>query len=159
MSPDRIFSICNSTALLGWLILIFAGRKRWAAPLVSGFVLPLLLAVVYTGLVIGNWGGTPGGFGSLGAVALLFSNRWMLLAGWIHYLAFDLFIGSWEVRDARKNGVPHVLVIPSLALTFMFGPAGLLLYFITGALCAPGCIGIGSEVLQKLQKLRRLPDE
>jgi hypothetical protein len=104
--------------------------------------------------VIGNWGGTPGGFGSLAAVALLFANRWMLLAGWIHYLAFDLFIGSWEVRDAQKNGVPHVLVIPSLALTFMFGPAGLLLYFLTRALCPRGRVGIGSEVLQKFQKLR-----
>jgi len=131
MSPEQIFAVCNSIALLGWLILVFAGRKRWAAPLVTGLVLPLFLGVVYTALVFRHWGESPGGLGSLSAVSSLFSNRWLLLAGWVHYLAFDLFIGSWEVRDAQENGVPHLLVIPSLVLTFMFGPAGLVLYFLT----------------------------
>jgi hypothetical protein len=133
MSPDGIFSICNSIALLGWLILVFAGRKRWAAPLTTGVVLPLLFAVIYSALVIGNWATAPGGFGSLSAVASLFASRWMLLAGWIHYLAFDLFVGSWEVQDGQRNGLPHLLVIPSLVLTFLFGPAGLLVYFLTRA--------------------------
>jgi ABA4-like protein len=131
MNPDQVFSICNSTALLGWLILVFAGRKRWAAPLVTGFVLPLLFGAIYSAVVIRYWGETPGGFGSLSAVASLFSNRWMLLAGWVHYLAFDLFVGSWEVRDAQERGVRHVFVIPALVLTFLFGPAGLVLYFLT----------------------------
>jgi hypothetical protein len=40
----------------------------------------------------------------LSAVAMLFSNPWLLLAGWTHYLAFDLFIGSWKLRDARDCG-------------------------------------------------------
>jgi hypothetical protein len=78
-----------------------------------------------------HYGETPGGFGSLDGVASLFTNRWMLLAGWIHYLAFDLFIGSWEVRDAKEKGINHLWVVPSLGLTFMFGPAGLVLYFLT----------------------------
>jgi hypothetical protein len=58
----------------------------------------------------------------------LFENRWALLAGWTHYLAFDLFVGTWEVRDARASGIPHLLVLPCLGLTFLFGPAGWLLY-------------------------------
>ena len=53
---------------------------------------------------------------------------WLLLAGWIHYLAFDLFVGSWEVRDAQERGIPHLAVVPCLLLTFMFGPAGWFLY-------------------------------
>ena len=65
---------------------------------------------------------------TIGAVATLFSNPWALLAGWIHYLAFDLLIGTWETRDAREHGVPHVLLVPCLLLTFLFGPAGWLLY-------------------------------
>ena len=48
--------------------------------------------------------------------------------GWAHYLAFDLFIGGWEVRDAQRHGIPHLLVVPALVLTFLFGPAGWLLY-------------------------------
>jgi len=53
-----------------------------------------------------------------------------LLAGWVHYLAFDLFVGSWEARDALSHRIPHLAVIPCLLLTFLFGPAGLLLYLL-----------------------------
>lgn len=130
MTPERLFSLCNSLALIGWLILVFAGRMRWAARLVSGVVIPLLIAILYTYLIAAHWGETPGGFGTLDGVAALFSNRWLLLAGWIHYLAFDLFIGSWETRDAQMLGISHFIVIPCLALTFLFGPAGLLLYLV-----------------------------
>ena len=129
MSADQIFSICNSAALIGWLILAIAGRKRWAAYLTTGVILPLLLAIAYLVLLLGHWGETKGGFGTLTGVAALFSNHWVLLAGWIHYLCFDLFIGSWEVRDAQARGISHWLVIPCLFFTFMFGPVGLLLYF------------------------------
>jgi hypothetical protein len=129
MNAEQIFSICNPIALLGWLILVFAGRTRWAAPLICGAILPLLLALAYLGLLLGHWGEKQGGFGSLADVAALFSNHWLLLAGWIHYLAFDLFIGSWEVRDAKAQGISHFIVIPCLFFTFMFGPVGLLLYF------------------------------
>ncbi len=131
MSAEQVFSISNSAALIGWLILVVLGPKRWAAPLVCGAILPLVLAVLYTGLILTHWGETKGGFGSLAGVAALFSNPWLLLAGWVHYLAFDLFVGSWEVRDASERGIPHLLVIPSLILTFLFGPIGLLLYFLT----------------------------
>jgi hypothetical protein len=130
MTPERIFAIANSTALLGWLILVFAGRIRWAAALVTGAVLPLIFALLYAGLIAAHWGETQGSFSTLAGVATLFENRWLLLAGWIHYLAFDLFIGSWQVRDAAHFQIPHLAVIPCLILTFLFGPAGLLLYFL-----------------------------
>jgi ABA4-like protein len=87
-----------------------------------------VLAAVYVAIILTTWAGSSGGFTSLSAVATLFSNPWLLLAGWTHYLAFDLLVGSWEVRDARDRGVPHLLVLPCLALTFLFGPAGWLLY-------------------------------
>jgi len=128
MTPERLFSLANSTALLGWMILVFAGRRRWAAALVTGAILPALFAVLYSGLIVAHWGETQGGFSTLTGVAALFSNPWLLLAGWIHYLAFDLFIGSWQVRDAAANNIPHLAVIPCLILTFLLGPAGLFLY-------------------------------
>jgi hypothetical protein len=130
MSADEIFKLCNSLALAGWLILVFAGRARWAARLLCGVAIPLLLACAYLGLLLGHWSETSGNFNTLSGVAALFSNRWLLLAGWIHYLAFDLFIGSWQVRDSQSNGISHLLVIPCLVLTFLFGPTGLLLYFV-----------------------------
>src|ERR1700683_3238943 len=123
MTAEQVFSIANTTALLGWLLLIVLGPRRGVASLVTGAVVPLLFAVLYAGLFIAHWGQTPGGgFGSLAQVSTLFSNPWILLAGWVHYLAFDLFIGSWEVRDAQAHGISHWFVIPCLFLTFMLGP-------------------------------------
>ncbi len=129
MTPEQIFPIANYVAMAGWLILILGSRTRWAATLVSGALLPLLLAALYAGLVAAHWGETEGGFASLASVAALFSNSWLLLAGWVHYLAFDLFVGSWEARDAQTHGVPVWALVPCLLLTFLFGPAGLLAYF------------------------------
>jgi hypothetical protein len=53
-----------------------------------------------------------------------------MVAGWTHYLAFDLLVGNWEMRDATARGIPYALVLPCLVLTFLFGPAGWLLYVI-----------------------------
>jgi hypothetical protein len=128
MTPERVFSLCNTAALAGWIVLALAPRRRWASAFVSGLLLPGLLALVYALLIALNLGAAHGGFDSLAAVAALFANPWLLLAGWIHYLAFDLFIGSWEARDAPRSGVPHWLLLPCLALTFLLGPLGLLAY-------------------------------
>ena len=91
-------------------------------------MIPVLLGLLYLYIILVHWRGSEGGFGSLGQVSDLFQSPWLLLAGWVHYLAFDLFIGAWEVRDAQREGIHHLLVIPCLFLTFMFGPIGLLLY-------------------------------
>jgi hypothetical protein len=129
MSHEVLFSICNTAVLPGWLLLAVLPRWKWTARLITAVIIPGLLGLVYLYLVLTQFGKTEGGFGSLAQVQQLFANPAMLVAGWIHYLAFDLFIGSWEVRDAQRLGLSHWLVIPCLALTFLFGPIGLLLYF------------------------------
>ncbi len=128
MAPELAFSITNLVALLSWLLLLALPRRRWVVNTVAGGIVPVVLAVVYVALLATNWSGSSGGFSTLANVALLFENPWILLAGWVHYLCFDLLIGCWEMRDAHDHGVPHALVIPCLLLTFMFGPAGWLLY-------------------------------
>ena len=111
----------------GWLLLVFF-PKNSVARVISGLVLPIALSIVYLILIASNIRGAEGGFGSLADVGTLFGKRELLLAGWIHYLAFDLFIGAWEVRDAGRNQIPHLVVIPCLVMTFMLGPIGLLFY-------------------------------
>src|SRR5256885_4531539 len=127
MTPDRIFSIANAVALVAWILLVARPRQRWVG-VATAFVVPVLVGSAYIAIIVTQFGGSAGGVSTLPAVATLFSNPWLLLAGWIHYLAFDLFVGSWEVRDARERGIPHLAVVPCLALTLMFGPAGWLLY-------------------------------
>jgi len=134
MSPEQIFSVVNLLALAGWVLLAVLPGRRGVATAITAVAIPAALAVTYVGIVAVQWSGSEGGFGSLAQVAQLFANRWLLLAGWVHYLAFDLFVGSWEVRDARARGIPHWLVLPCLFLTFMFGPAGWLLYMAVRAL-------------------------
>jgi len=129
MTPEKVFSIVNPIAVVGWILLIAVPRQRWAAN-VAAWAIPGLLAIAYVSVVATHSVGSPGGFSSLPAVATLFANPWLLLAGWIHYLAFDLFVGSWEARDARERGVPHLALVPCLLLTFLFGPAGWLLYLL-----------------------------
>jgi hypothetical protein len=128
MTPEQIFSILNLLALVAWILLVVLPRQRWITETISGVAVPVLLAASYVVLIAANWRGSSGGFSTLSDVALLFSNPWLLLAGWTHYLAFDLLVGSWEVRDARSRGINHLLVIPCLLMTFLFGPAGWLLY-------------------------------
>ncbi len=71
-----------------------------------------------------------GGFGSLPEVMSLFSDPRLVLAGWMHYLAFDLLVGTLIVRDGIRERVPHLAVVPCLAACFMAGPVGWLLYLL-----------------------------
>jgi hypothetical protein len=128
MDLEQFFSMAGALAVVGWLFLVIL-PKRPIAVLVSGVFLPLLLALIYLYFIALHFRGAAGGFGSLADVATLFQKRELLLAGWIHYLAFDLFIGAWEVRDAQRHQIPHLVVIPCLVMTFMLGPIGLLFYF------------------------------
>src|SRR5262245_34357340 len=120
MNAETVFSIANIIALGGWLVLIIMGRHRWVHSVLTAAILPLLLSALYTALLVTHWGVAEGGFGSLAGVQALFSNEWLLLAGWVHYLAFDMFVGSWEARDARKHHIPQLVIIPCLILTILF---------------------------------------
>ncbi|HEV7255010.1 MAG TPA: ABA4-like family protein [Mesorhizobium sp.] len=130
MSPDILFSLAGTLALVGWAALLASPVLPKFADAVAGLLVPLLLSAAYAGLIVAYWGSGQGGFGSLDEVAQLFQTRELLLAGWIHYLAFDLFIGAWITREGRRTGMPFWLVLPCLPLTFLFGPAGLLLFFV-----------------------------
>lgn len=135
---ETIFSVCGALAMLGWLGLLLLPRKPLVVEVIARLVIPGLIGLVYIVLMLSNAGATPadGGFGSLAAVKALFSVDALLLGGWVHYLAFDLFVGSWEVSNARKRGVHHLLVVPCLFATFMAGPAGLVLYLIVRSISA-----------------------
>ncbi len=128
MTPNQIFSFANALALAAWILLIALPRQRWASRTLAAQVVPSIFAAMYIAILATHWKGSAGGFSSLPDVMTLFTQPWLLLAGWIHYLAFDLFVGSWEVRDAQERSIPHLAVVPCLALTFLFGPAGWLLY-------------------------------
>jgi hypothetical protein len=138
MEPARLFDLVQWIAFPGWLLLAVLPRWKWTQTITVA-VIPSILAVVYIALFLKYFGEVSEGFsafGSLAGVRSAFSIDGILLAGWIHYLAFDLFVGSWEIRDAQRVGVPHLVVVPCLALTLMLGPVGLLLYLVLRAAIA-----------------------
>lgn len=127
MSDAQWFQIANTTALVSWIALAVQPRRvaAWLR-----YVVPGALAVLYIWAIATSLPTADGGFGTLDEVKRLFTSDRAVLAGWVHYLAFDLFIGCWEVLDAQQRRVHHLLVVPCLFLTFMLGPAGLLLYLL-----------------------------
>ena len=130
MTPDLLFKICNSIAPLGWLLMIIAPKWRWTKTIVVSGIFPLLLGLVYVVLIVLFFGKDEGDFNSLQGVMKLFTSPWGVTAGWIHYLAFDMFIGSWELSNSQKHGISHWAMIPCLLLTFFFGPIGLIMYYL-----------------------------
>ena len=126
MPIDLLFRLANLGALIGWAMLILL--PRWAllrhlslAGIVGG------LCVLYATLIAVYFFPAGGNFFSFAGVQQLFASPMVLLAGWLHYLAFDLFVGWWIAQRLDASGVSRWLQAPLLVTTFMFGPIGLLL--------------------------------
>jgi len=134
IDPATAFKLAGLLAMAGWLALLIALFVKTARPIAwpaAQLAVPALLAIAYGLLLLaGADAFQEGGFGSIVEVRALFANDHALAAGWLHYLAFDLFVGAWISRDGAERGVPALLVLPCLPLTFLFGPLGLLLYFV-----------------------------
>lgn len=133
MSAETVFSITSSAAMAGWLLLVFL--PRWPALIAFiRFGLIGALSLTYAVLVFVHFFRVEGGgFGSIAEVRALFMNDAVLVAGWVHYLAFDLFVGTWIAVEADRRRWNRVLQAPILLATFMFGPLGLLLFYLTRA--------------------------
>ena len=128
MSPETLFQIAQPLALAGWVLLVFAPLIPKLADRVAGYAIPVALAIVYAITLLVYAPDGEGGFTSLPEVMKLFTVPGLAMAGWLHYLALDLFIGGWEVRTARREGISHWLVLPCLALTLLAAPIGLVLF-------------------------------
>jgi len=131
MSPEQVFSIANMMAMPMWILMITLPNWKATRLLIDYKVIPLLLSVIYAiyiFLSIQSGGGLD--FGSLGSVMQLFTVKNAVIAGWVHYLAFDLLIGMWMIDQNRKLKIHPVLMAPCLFATFMLGPVGFLLFTI-----------------------------
>ena len=133
LDPAFAFGFANNFGLLAWAALVASlflpGIRRFVWP-ATQFAVPLAWALLYVLLLAQGLPEAEGGFDSIEGVRGLFANDSALTAGWLHYLAFDLFVGTWIARDSAERNVHALLVAPCLALTLLFGPAGLLAYFL-----------------------------
>lgn len=133
MSPEAVFSLASTIVLPQWLLMIVAPRWFVTQWLMKSYLIPVCLAIIY-GLYLFQGGPVDfGAFGTLAGVKQLFAKGGdgVMLAGWVHYLAFDLVVGTVVVRDSQEKAIPHWLIIVPLFFCFMLGPIGLLLYWLT----------------------------
>ena len=145
MFPENavLFSWLNLLAMLGWVLLMIA-PKRWNWLLVTtGILIPSIFGLVYGALMLLNFTSVEGGgYGSLSEVQALMGNESVLVAGWAHYLCFDLLIGTLIARESDKIGLIRLVQVPILIATFLFGPMGLVLFF--------GCYGCNHFLSRKV---------
>ena len=129
MPVDLIFNFCQALALIGWLILISA-PAGFAIHIGAARGIAIVLAIAYLAQLLTNTVPVEGGsFTTIGGITALFSQPPNVMLGWTHYLAFDLFIGSWITEDAVHEEFTHWAVIPILIATLVIGPVGLLIWF------------------------------
>lgn len=128
MTWDALFSACSTLAMVGWAALILAPRRFVGLP---RWGIPVALAAVYAALVMAYFADAGGGFGSIAAVRTLFASDPVLVAGWVHYLAFDLIVGALIADRMDRAGVPRVVQAAPLVATFLLGPAGMLFGLLT----------------------------
>lgn len=130
MEPNALFQVINLAAMIAWLLLIIIPTAKITRTLVHSGVIFLFLAGLYAALIVSFFDASRmQDFSTLEGVMSLFTDPMGVVAGWAHYLAFDLFIGMWITADGAKNGINRWLLLPCQILTFMFGPMGFLCYY------------------------------
>ena len=114
-----------------WVLMLFLSKWKVTRFLIDFKVIPLALAFMYA-IYIFQAIQTSGmmDFGSLTSVITLFTEENAVLAGWIHYLAFDLIVGMWVLDQNKELKINQLVMAPCLFLTFMLGPIGFLLFMI-----------------------------
>ena len=130
MSFEQQFSFVSTFAMMGWVILVFLPRRWEWLNRIPAYFIPITLSLIYSVLIARYFFSAEGGFDTLANVQQLFTYPGAALAGWIHYLAFDLFIGAMIAKQADEIGLSRLIQAPILFLTFMFGPFGYLLFAI-----------------------------
>ncbi|MEP2980346.1 MAG: ABA4-like family protein [Lentilitoribacter sp.] len=128
MSMETLFAISSPIAMLGWVALIISPIIPTWSDRIATYISPGLLSLAYMSLILAFWSDAKGGFDTLANVQLLFTQSEIAMAGWLHYLAFDLFMGAWIVREARKASISHWFIVPILPFTLLFGPIGYVLF-------------------------------
>ena len=131
MSFEQGFSLASTVAMVGWVALLLLPRWPLLVSTLRFGVIGLLSIAYVTLIMVYFFRVEGGGFGSITEVRQLFLSDGGLLAGWIHYLAFDLFVGLWIADRADRAALGRLIQAPILIATFMFGPLGLLMFYAT----------------------------
>lgn len=133
LDPDFLFAAGNTIVLAGWAMVILLPKRSPALMAVPKFAIPVLFGLVYAGITLARFHTSGGGYGSLAELRTLFATDELLVAGWLHYLAFDLFVGVWIAEQSDETGLSRPIQAVILVTAFIFPPVGLVLFLSTRA--------------------------
>jgi hypothetical protein len=126
---EHIYTMSNVILLPAWLLLIFAPNWRWTDRIVHRIWIPLLYCLAVTLIFLIKPASPEGAsIATLKGFMLLLSDPMTALMIWIQLVIWDLFIGAWMARDARRHGIHWGWMVVPMVAIFIFGPPGLLLY-------------------------------
>ena len=127
---NLIFNFCNILILIAWGAIIISPQKKISRILISYPWIPLILSFFYIYFIIISGGLMEADFSSLNGIVTLFKNATpeSAAAGWLHYLAFDFWVGTWIIKHSRKEKISNKIIVLPLLLTFILGPVGILAY-------------------------------
>tara|TARA_B100001094_G_C17867007_1_gene640222 strand:- start:247 stop:678 length:432 start_codon:yes stop_codon:yes gene_type:complete len=130
MTYEIIFNIYNTGILIFWLFLLVFPKSKLTQKMTNFPWIPLVIAFGYIYFLGTSDSIFSVDFSSLSGLTEMFqnSNPRGVAAGWLHYLAFDFWVGCWILRDSQKKGVKHAFIIFPMLCTFMLGPVGIIIY-------------------------------
>jgi Domain of unknown function (DUF4281) len=127
---EQVFSISSLLVMPFWALMIFAPRWSWTKRIIGSPFISLPAALLYAVLVVPNALSLLPALANpnLAGIQTLLGSPQGATVAWIHFLAFDLFVGRWAYLDSQERGINVFLMAPVLFLVLMFGPLGFAVY-------------------------------
>ena len=130
---DLLYGLTGMIIVICWGVLILHPDRGSRFITIPKFAVPAAFGLIYAGVMMAKFFGSGGGYGSVAEVRALFAHDDILLAGWLHYLAYDFFIGVWIAEQADRMGLSRQIQAAILVIAFMFPPMGFVLFLTTRA--------------------------
>ena len=133
---DTLYMWINLGVLPFWFILIVFPQSHLSRIFVTSifpiFILSgVYIFILYKSYLIGyDFDGNFSLYLGLSELSRLFEDHLYIMIFWTHFIAINLFIGGWIVKDSQKFSINKVLMAVPLIVTYLIGPIGLFLYWI-----------------------------
>ena len=135
-SIETLYMWINIGVLPFWFILIFFPQshlnKFFVTSIFPFFLLSgVYIFILYKSFLIGyDFDSNFSLYLGLNELSRLFEDQLYLMIFWTHFIAINLFVGGWIVKDSQKFSINRVLLSVPLIITYLIGPIGLFLYWI-----------------------------
>ena len=131
----NVYLWSNFGILPFWLMLIIIPNSKFTRILINSVIIPLIISAAYVYIfyqIVLSQDPLHDLFKlylSLDDLYTIFATEGFLLIFWLHFLAINLFVGSWISRDGARYNVSKTLVSIPLILVYFTGPLGIVIYW------------------------------